>query len=151
MAIEAKNILQKESIETVTDKGYYNAEQIQIRADHNIITYVALVEPFRSNPVPAPEYYGAKYFYNREADHYTCPQGHSLTTNGSWYDKKYKNTITKLQQYKTSACRTCPVKELCTNNPKGRIIDRKQYAKAVEDNEQRIRNEKDKYDYVCRL
>ena len=97
VAIEAKSVLQKESIETVADKGYYNAEQIQICADHNIITYVAPVEPNRSNPVPAPDYYGEKFIYNPEADLYTCPQGHSLTTNGSWYDKKYKNTITKLQ------------------------------------------------------
>ena len=145
VALEAKSILQKESIETVADKGYYNAEQIQICADHNIITYVAPVEPNRTNPIPTVDYYGENFIYDEQADHYTCPKGHILTTNGSWYDKKYKNTVTKLQQYKTSACRTCPVKAFCTNNPKGRIIDRKQYAKAVEDNARRIKEGKEKY------
>ena len=145
LAIETKNILQKESIEVRADKGYHNAEQIQACSDNNIVTYVPAAEPARFTDVPAPDYYGEKFRYDQSADVYICPKGNAMTTNGSWYDKKYKNTVTKLKQYKTKACRSCPVKHLCTSNPKGRIIDRKQYAQAVEANAARVLLHKEKY------
>lgn len=145
VALETKNILCKESIEVLADKGYHNAQQIQECTDNNIVTYVPPAEPNRSAQVPTPEYYGEKFRYDVQKDSYTCPQGHELKTNGSWYNKKYKSTLTKLKQYKTTACSTCPVKNSCTSNPKGRIIDRKQYAQAVEANAKRVIDEKDKY------
>ena len=38
-----------------------------------------------------------------------------------------------------------PVKACCTTNPKGCMIGHKQYAKAVEDNARRIKEENEKY------
>ena len=145
VAIEAKIILHKETIEVLADKGYHNAEQLDACMRNNITTYVAPKEPAHFTPVPTPEYFGDKFKYDKERDAYICPQKQILKTNGSWYNKKYKNYTTKLQQYKTTACKTCSAKEVCTNNPKGRIIERTQYAKAVEENANRVSAQKEKY------
>ena len=50
-----------------------------------------------------------------------------------------------MKHYKTSACKSCPVKALCTRNKNGRLIERSQYAEAVEANTKRIHLEKEKY------
>ena len=43
------------------------------------------------------------------------------------------------QKYRTPACKTCPVKDLCTSRKGGRELDRSQYATAVEENHQRYK------------
>ena len=43
------------------------------------------------------------------------------------------------QKYRTPACKTCPVKELCTSRKGGREIDRSQYATSVEENNKRYK------------
>jgi hypothetical protein len=37
-----------------------------------------------------------------------------------------------VKHYKTRACKSCPVKSICTRNKNGRLIERSQYAQAVE-------------------
>lgn len=146
VAIETKNILQKESIEVLADKGYHNGEQIHTCTENNIVTYVPSPDIPRSNEIPTPAYHGDKFLYDAQRDVYTCPQNQSLTSNGKWYTKdngsKYKNSV---KHYKTSACKTCPAKALCTRNKNGRLIERSQYAQAVEANAQRVTLEKEKY------
>ena len=44
------------------------------------------------------------------------------------------------QKYRTPACKTCLVKDLCTSRNGGREIDRSQYADAVEENHQRYKD-----------
>lgn len=44
------------------------------------------------------------------------------------------------QKYRTPACKTCPVKDLCTSRKGGREIDRSEYAQAVEENHQRYKD-----------
>jgi hypothetical protein len=99
----------------------------------------------RSSDIPAPEYYGDKFIYNELTDTYTCPQSNTMTTTGHWYNKKYKNYITRVKHYKTTKCKICPAKHNCTINPDGRLIERSQYAKAVEANSARIKRNKEKY------
>ncbi len=145
VALEAKAILQKEEITVLADKGYNNAEQIQTCSDNNITTYVAVQDVPRSSEIPMPAYYGDKFIYNEASDAYTCPERNTMTTTGHWYNKKYKNYITKVKHYKTTKCRTCQAKHLCTINPDGRLIERSQYAKAVEENNHRIKTDKHIY------
>lgn len=146
VATETKNSLHKDSIEVIADKGYHNGEQIDTCTKNNIVTYVSSPDIPRSNEIPAPAYHGDKFLYDAGRDVYTCPQGATLTTNGNWYKKangfKYENDV---KHYKTRACKTCPVKSLCTRNKNGRLIERSQYAAAVEANAKRIAAEKEKY------
>ncbi len=145
VAIQTKAALQKENITVLADKGYNNAEQINTCTQNNITTYVATQDVPRSSNIPTPEYYGDKFLYNEACDTYSCPDENTLTTTGHWYNKKYERYTTRVKHYKTSACKTCPAKHLCTVNPEGRLIERGQYAKAVEQNNARIKNDKQTY------
>lgn len=146
LAIETKRQLQKESIEVLADKGYHNGEELDLCAKNNIITYVAVPDSPRSCEVPTPAYYGDKFIYDAKKDVYICPQKKILKGSGRWYTKgngsKYENQV---KHYKTSACKSCPVKAECTRNKNGRLIERSQYAEAVDANTKRIRLEKEKY------
>lgn len=153
VATEAKTVLhgekilsEEETFEVLADKGYHNGEQLDGCTKNSIVTYVSVPNAPRNCEIPTPEYHGDKFIYDAEKDIYTCPARAALTTNGRWYPKKngskYEN---KVKHYKTRACKTCPVKALCTSNKIGRLIERSQYAEAVEANAKRIHAEKEKY------
>ena len=101
--------------------------------------------------IPTINYMVEKFIYNQQSNNYKCPQGATLTTNGSWYTKDHtsktlkNSTLYKFQQFKTSACKSCPVKHLCTRNKIGRIIDRSEYQSTVDRNNSRIIAEKERY------
>ncbi len=141
IAIETKEVLQADALNALADKGYHNGEQLQTCSDNDITTYVAVPEIPLKSEVPTPEYYGDKFIYNEVDDTSTCPQGKTLTTNGKWYDKKHERYSNKVKHYKTSACKTCPVKDQCTKNENGRMIERSEFAKAVEENGERLKKE----------
>jgi hypothetical protein len=39
-----------------------------------------------------------------------------------------------MKQYKTNHCKDCPARDLCTKNPKGRVIERSEHAPYIEQN-----------------
>lgn len=145
VALETKQILDKEEITVLADKGYHNAEQLHACSEDEIITYVAVPEIPRKNEIPKENYYGDKFSYNHKSDEYTCPQGSVLRSNGNWYKKKYKRYVTEVKQYKTDACGACPARSECTTNARGRIIERSQYATALEGNGKRMKLDLKKY------
>ena len=86
-----------------------------------------------SSQAPDPAYNLAHFGYNHLTDTYTCLQGHSLKTNGNWYKKhSHRNTVTTFKQYRTPACKDCPVRGKCTRAKNGRIIERNQYTENYE-------------------
>ena len=149
-AKEAMGLQIEDKLTALADKGFFNSEQLHACSLDHIITYV----PQQGNQphvgIPARGYRGEDFRYHPSTDTYTCPEGHTLTTNGQWYKKTYirdeKTRSTSLvKHYKTERCLTCPVRHLCTVNKKGRLIERSQYAEAVEANLKRVREHKDKY------
>ena len=58
--------------------------------------------------------------------------------NGSWYKKNRGKSITLVKHYKTTACNTCPARNLCTRNPEGRLIERSEHAQYIEKNKRNI-------------
>ena len=147
MGVRAKVSLKEETFDLLADKGYHNGEELQKCKDMNINTYVAPSERKHNKPIPTPEYYGEHFIYNTDNDTYTCPQGQTMTTNGSWYKKVNRNSTSLVRHFKTKACRECPVCHLCTSSPKqrGRVIERSQYQQAVDENNNRVYTEKEKY------
>ena len=145
IAKATKAILEKEQITVLADKGYHNAEQIHACKEDGIETYVAVQDTPRKNEIPTERYYGEKFEYDEIQDTFTCPQGSTLSTNGNWYNKKYENYITKIKHYKTKSCGTCTARNQCTTNPHGRIIERSEYAKAVEENKKRMETNLKRY------
>lgn len=140
IAIEAKENLNLETYIALVDKGYHNGREIAHCKAHNIRTIVAHQEQGKSNENGTqPDYFVTKFKYNNQDDSYTCPQGETLKTTGSWHKKtgRTANSGYQFKKYRTPACRQCPVKHLCTSRTGGREIDRSQYADAVEENNKR--------------
>jgi len=139
IAMEAKENLQVEELLAISDKGYHNGKEIQTCNEHGISTICAQQEIVNSNAKgTTPEYLVPHFTYNKEEDTYTCPQGETLQTTGTWHTKVNGNNSHQFKKYRTPACKDCPVKHLCTGRVKGgREIDRSEYAEAVEKNSKR--------------
>lgn len=138
IAVEAKENLQAETLTAISDKGYHNGRQLQECYDQNIVTICAQQEIVNSNEKgTTPDYLVTKFKYNKDQDTYTCPQGQTLHTKGTWHNKTSTNPY-RFKKYRTPACKTCPVKYLCTGKQKGgREIDRSEFADVVEANNKR--------------
>jgi transposase len=145
MSIKAREACGVEAITVLADKGYHNGEQIDSCAGEHITTYVATPAAPRNSAIPTNEYYGDKFRYNKQRDTYTCPQGHVLKSNGSWYKRKYEQGVTRVKHYKTAKCKTCPAQIFCTSTPTGRVIERSEYTEAIEANTRRIRKHAEIY------
>jgi len=146
VAIETKENLQVETMDVLADKGYHTGEQIHACEQNGITTYVSPKESASTNPDIFPV---SQFIYNPEADTYTCPAGETLATNGTLYthsSKGYKSAY-RFQRYNNvAACKICPMQSNCTTSKKnGRNIDRSEYASLMEQNAERVNQNKDYY------
>jgi len=142
IAFEAKENLNAENFVTILDKGYHNGREIQKVTNAGIIPIVAPSEIVNSNNHgTTPEYVVTNFTYNEQNDTYTCPQGNTLRTTGTWHKKSRDNNSSyHFKKYRTPACKTCPVKHLCTGRASGgREIERSEFATAVEANNSRYK------------
>ena len=142
IALETKENLELETFTVLVDKGYHNGRELDTCKQNNITTIVAVPDQGKSNENGTqPEYFVSNFIYNKEANTYTCPEGQTLTTTGRWHKKSGRTEASgyMFQKYRTPACKTCPVKDLCTSRKGGRELDRSQYATAVEENHQRYK------------
>ena len=143
IAIQAKENLEAETFTVLVDKGYHNGRELHTCKQNNITTIVAHPDQGKSNENGTqPDYLVSKFTYNKANNTYTCPEGQTLTTTGSWHKKtgRTEESGYLFQKYRTPACKTCPVKDQCTSRKGGREIDRSQYADAVEQNHQRYKD-----------
>jgi hypothetical protein len=127
----AKTILGTNTFTALYDKGYHTGSEFKIANDLRITTLVAIPGIGRASQAPNPNYNAEHFQYNTETDSYTCPQGHRLTSNGNWY--KARNY--RFKQYKTKACKNCPVRSQCTTaKQNGKILQRSEFTKYIEQN-----------------
>jgi len=97
-----------------------------------VTTHVCVPNPAAT--APDQNYNVSAFNYNKEDDTYTCPAGQILQSNGNWYQKKSY----RVKQYKTKNCKHCAVKDLCTKAKYQKIIERHEFAEALEINKQNI-------------
>jgi transposase len=142
IAIECKANIQASDLTVLADKGYHNGKQLQDTQQTGIKTIVSVPEVFNSNEQGTqPEYLVTRFRYDKETDTFTCPQGQTLATTGTWHKKTKENSTYLFKKYRTPACASCPVKHLCTGRAKGgREIERSEYAEAVDLNNEYYRN-----------
>jgi hypothetical protein len=151
IANEAKENLQVDKITTINDKGYHNGRQIQQCSDADIttiVTHQTLVNSNedKGNGCTTPAYMVDKFQYNEADDTYTCPQGKTLHTKGTWHKKTRERDSYQFKKYRTPNCADCPAKHLCTGRQKGgREIERSEFAEAVEQNKKRYIDNKALY------
>jgi transposase len=137
MAGKAKEVLEAQHLTVLSDKGYHVGKELQTAKENDITTLVAYPQPRdRSNQID-PAYYTDKFIYDIQSDSYTCPAGCELTTSGKIYIKGRKDrTSYSVKTYTTTACSSCPFKDLCTKS-KSRKIDRSEYQDIIDENNKR--------------
>ena len=141
-AIQAKQNLQLQKDEPIillADKGYHTGAELQHCQDDNMITHVAYKEQPGVKHI-ATEFLSESFDYDKATDSYRCPAGATLTSLGTWHNKKGEanETSYRFKTYRTNACKGCPLKHKCTKLPK-RIIHRSEYQDAVDSNDNNIK------------
>jgi len=141
-ATQAKQNLQLQQSDTLmvlADKGYHTGAELLQCQQENMITHVAYKEQPTVKHI-AHEFLAESFNYDTTSDTYTCPAGATLTSLGTWHNKKGEanETSFRFKTYRTDACKTCPLKTQCTKLPK-RIIQRSEYQDAVDINDNNIK------------
>jgi transposase len=139
MVQRAKSILGTNDFTALYDKGYHTGTELKTAQDLGIKTIVAIPGIPSSSQAPNPVFNVEHFSYDNQTDTYTCPEGQTLKTNGNWY-KKYnnRNSFVFIKQYKTPACKTCPVRNQCTRSRNGRMIERNRYTESYEINRNNV-------------
>jgi len=138
MAKEAKDLLQPKNMSVLSDKGYTNGKILAQCKDEAIITYSSP----KDHSSPNNGLFAMNIFkYDPVKDTYTCPANEVLYTNGNIYKKREH----RVKHYKTKACNGCNIRGLCTENKRGRFIERGIYQEALDENELRVKQNPDYY------
>ena len=142
MLRRAKTILKTDSFTALYDKGYHTGSEFKTASDLGIETLVAIPGIGRASQAPDPRYNVEHFGYDGDTDTYTCPQGHTLKSNGSWY----RTRNYRFRQYKTKACRECHAKHLCTTaKQNGKIVQRSEFKTYIEANAKRVAQDQNTY------
>ena len=91
MLRRAKTILNHNEFTVLYDKGYHTGSQLAYADGLSIETIVSI--PSTSSHAPDWNYDIEHFTYHQQEDHYTCPQGEILSTNGKWYTKDRKHPL----------------------------------------------------------
>jgi len=131
------------------DKGYHAGSEFTKAEAAGVEVLVAIPAIPSASQAPDPKYNRSEFVYNEKEDSYTCPAGQVLTPAPSAYTHRNSSrpdyTYT-FKKYRTSACRQCPVRALCTRSKtNGRHIDRSEHTGAIERNKERLANSEHYY------
>jgi transposase len=118
VATKAKGVLEAGTLEAVADKGYYAGEEIKRCEEQGIVTFIPKV---RVVPGLKDQLFTRGDFrYDPLTYTYTCPEGARLTHR---FTTPERNGV-KQRYYRTTACKTCAARPVCTENNRGRTIER---------------------------
>lgn len=149
IATEAKDNLEADRLTALSDKGYHNGRELHQCREQGITTICAQQEAVNSNEQrqaeagkgsTTPEYLVSRFTYDAATDSYTCPEGKTLTTTGTWHKKTRDRDSHLFKKYRTPSCKGCAARHLCTGRGTGgREIERSEYAEAIAANAARYK------------
>lgn len=153
MVQRASDIVQNTDFTALFDKGYHTGSELKIAQELGVETLVAIPDISSASMAPDHAYNVSEFQFDLEQNTYTCPQGQSLSTNGTWYKKdrngpgRKATAPIRVQHYKTSACKTCPAASSCTRNTsgRGRVIERSEFAPNIEKNRKNMEQKEQLY------
>jgi len=135
MVQRAKSILRTNEFTALYDKGFHTGSELKTAQELGIETIVAIPAVPSTSQAPDHDYNYEHFRYDETADTYTCPQGQTLRTNGSWYKELTSSGNTILfKQYKTPVCKSCKARPECTRSKNARLIHRSEFADYYERN-----------------
>lgn len=151
MAKSTKEILGVEKLDVTADTGFASMVQIKDCVDNGITPYLpaAKLDGSRTGGRPRPDssFGKEKFVYNNDRDVYICPAGDELTFR---FTIELKGGKTQ-RIYRTRACATCPFRARCTNNKRGRTIERWEHQEIVDEVIKRARQEPEKLEERMKL
>lgn len=153
MVRRAKSILGTNQFTALFDKGYHTGSELKTTVELGIEPIVAIPAVSGSSMAPDPAFNVSEFIYHPQSHTYTCPQGSTLYTNGTWYNKdrggsSRKNASSvRVQHFKTKDCKGCPVLDSCTKNTRGRgrVIERTQYQDFIDINRKNVEEKEHLY------
>jgi hypothetical protein len=101
---------------TVADSGYNTAEGLGAAEAMGAQVLVALKQT-QSQVGP---YHSMHFPYDEQTDSVQCPQGQTLTREGT---RHHKDKPYPVQTYRCRAFASCPVAAQCSRDPRGRVIE----------------------------
>lgn len=141
MSQKSKKVLgkdEKDTLEVLADKGYYQGKDLRKCEENNTITYVS--KQSYSNSTGDRDFYTDKFIYDKDRDLYVCPVGNELRRIN--HRKKDPDRI-KYRNYQ--ACANCKYKERCTTAQRGRTISRSKDQDLLDQVDVRTQENMDKY------
>ncbi len=144
--IKAEFEVEKETIK-VSDAGYYSEPQILECLDkgHNVYMANPEDEYKRRNQgkdikkgICEKEYRADQFKYDNERDVYICPEGEILKRRGEAIRVKSGKEV---YRYGCNSCKNCKVRNKCTTNREGRLIEIAVRKEDIEVFKQKIRSE----------
>lgn len=124
----------------LADKGYHTGSQIAATEQLGAKPFIS---PKANSTAGRSEVFPLEAFkYHPGSDTYKCPNGETLRSNGTIYQRKVKKkgqAPLKFKHYITKACKTCPIKAQCTQREQGRIVQRSEYQSAIERNNKTVK------------
>jgi len=139
MGQKAKEMLEVQTLTNLSDKGYYDGEDIAACEASGVSCLVAKPKPGGAKKEEG--FTRTDFIYDRDHDCYKCPCKNLL---GYMRDTKHSDGKVYRVYANYSACTACPEKSKCTQG-KHRQILRPQYQDAVDIVDQRTRENKEQY------
>ncbi|MCK4562819.1 MAG: IS1182 family transposase, partial [Flavobacteriaceae bacterium] len=129
----------------LADKGYHSGRELKACEKLDVTTFVSPKES--SSTKKNPDFAMESFKYDKQEDTYTCPADEILHTNGKWYNKNLKNgrKSYRVKHYKTKACKGCYLRDQCTTNKHGRLIERTEFQEYITRNNDRVNQNPDYY------
>ncbi len=114
MAKQSKEVLQRDSLEVVDDRGYYSGTEIRACEQAGIDTYLPKPKPLLSKA--KGQFDRSAFTYIHEDDEYECPANEQLS-----YRLTSSERDKDIRRYWSSACNRCAIKSQCTSSDYRRI------------------------------
>src|SRR6202162_6281761 len=114
IAEQARTEMGVETLDAVTDRGYYATEEIRACEEAGIT--LTLPKPMTSNAKAAGRFGKQDFVYIAADDVYICPARERLT-----YRATTNDAGKIIRRYWTSACRACALKSKCTPETMRRV------------------------------
>ena len=135
MAIRAKEALEVQSLDVVTDQGYYGSKEIKKCVDGDVVPYIRKPRTSNNKDLFARE----EFRYDGENDCYWCPAGKALPFK---YQTTYRGQ--EVRDYYGGECNQCARRSECTERKDGRQIRRWVHEELLEDMALRVKAEPEK-------
>jgi hypothetical protein len=134
IAKSAKETLNAERIDAVSDKGFFNFMEIKECVDNGITPYVPEQSRYgagfvKKTGIPTREFSFDKFVYDKGTDTFVCPAGKRL-----WFAYLDHAHEKRMRVYRTDACFSCGFfLTKCTRNKRGRTVWRWEHAEVIEE------------------